>query len=53
MQALRHFELRAYLVGIIRAYLNERWISYTGRNGEERRPIQHGVPQGTLLEPIL
>jgi hypothetical protein len=46
MEALRHFEVPAYLVEVIGAYLNDRWITFAGRNGK-------GVPQGSVLGPIL
>ncbi|XP_076482272.1 uncharacterized protein LOC143303942 [Bombus vancouverensis nearcticus] len=53
VESLRHFEVPAYLVGIIPAYLTDRYIVYAGKNGEERRRIERGVPQGSVLGPIL
>jgi hypothetical protein len=53
MEALRHFEVQAYLVEVIGAYLNDRWITFTGRNGEERRRVERGVLQVSVLGPIL
>jgi hypothetical protein len=53
MEALRHFEVPAYLVEVIVAYLNDRWITFTGRNGKERRRVERGVPQSSMLGPIL
>jgi hypothetical protein len=42
-----------YLVRVIQAYLSDRWITYTSRNGEERRPMERGVPQGSVPGPML
>jgi hypothetical protein len=53
MEALERFRVSPYLVRLIRSYLNDRWIAYPGRNGEEKRPDECGVPQGSVLGPIL
>lgn len=49
VEALVHFKVPSYLVRVIRAYLSDRWVAYTGKNGEERRPVERGVPQGSVL----
>jgi hypothetical protein len=49
IEALERFRVPPYLVRLIWSYLNDRWISYTGRNGEEKRPVECGVPQGSVL----
>jgi hypothetical protein len=46
MEALERFKVPPYLVRLIRSYLNDRWIAYTGRNGEEKRPVECGSPAG-------
>ena len=52
VEALEHLEVPPYLVRALRAYLSDRWVAYTGRNGEERKPVERGVPRGSVLGPI-
>ncbi|XP_060822332.1 uncharacterized protein LOC132910580 [Bombus pascuorum] len=52
-EALRFFEVPGYLRRIIGAYLRERWITYRSTEGEERRAVERGVPQGSVLGPML
>jgi hypothetical protein len=53
METLERFKVPPYLVRLIRSYLKDRWIAYTGRNGEKKRPFECGVPQGSVLGTIL
>jgi hypothetical protein len=53
VEALRHHEVPAYLVRVIEAYLSDRWVVYTNRDGEVKRLVERGVPQGSVLGSIL
>jgi hypothetical protein len=53
VEAQRHYEVPAYLVRVIEAYLSDRWVVYTNRDEEVKRPVERGVLQGSVLGPIL
>ncbi|KPJ12887.1 Retrovirus-related Pol polyprotein from type-1 retrotransposable element R1 [Papilio machaon] len=52
-EALRYHELPLYLRRIVGHYLRERVVSYMGRGGREERRMASGVPQGSVLGPLL
>ena len=53
LEALEFFEVPPYIIRVIRAYLSDRWVSYTDKDGEGRWPVRRVVPQGSVLGPIL
>ncbi|KMQ89159.1 reverse transcriptase [Lasius niger] len=52
--ALRHKGFLAYIRRILDSHLNDRSISYIGRDGKQcERPMEAGVPQGSVLGLLL
>jgi hypothetical protein len=52
VEALRRYQLPNYLVEVIRTYLGDRWVEFSSQRGIEKRPVERGVPQGSVLGPI-
>ncbi|KAJ0175856.1 hypothetical protein K1T71_009015 [Dendrolimus kikuchii] len=53
MEALRYFGVPSYLRHIVGDYLNERAVIYPVHEGWNRRAMVCGVPQGSVLGPLL
>ncbi|KAM3958882.1 putative 115 kDa protein in type-1 retrotransposable element R1DM [Aphomia sociella] len=53
VEALRYHGVPQYLRQIIEDYLRGREIVYEGHNGIHRRETHRGVPQGSVLGPLL
>lgn len=53
LQRLRHLRVAPYLQAAVRAYLSERALIVELPSGEERVQLTAGVPQGSVLGPLL
>ena len=52
-EALRYHRVPSYLRHIVGAYLSERCVTYVGRDGVYQHQMSCGVPQGSVLGPLL
>ncbi|KAG7294991.1 hypothetical protein JYU34_022602 [Plutella xylostella] len=52
-EAFGYHRMPKYLIEIVDSYLSERFITYPGREAWGRKAMSCGVPQGSVLGPLL
>ena len=52
-EALRYFRVPRYLIELVDSYLSQRAVLYPRRDDWGRRGMSCGVPQGSVLGPLL
>ncbi|CAH2092498.1 unnamed protein product [Euphydryas editha] len=52
-EALRYHGVPTYLRRVVGAYLSDRWVVFPGQNGMVSKEVVCGVPQGSVLGPLL
>ncbi|KAG6459477.1 hypothetical protein O3G_MSEX011385, partial [Manduca sexta] len=52
-EALRYNVVPPYLRRLVHAYLSDRYVMYPDAEGGHRRAMSCGVPQGSVLGPLL
>jgi hypothetical protein len=52
-EALRYHQVPSYLRAIVGHYLSDRVVLYEGAEGRLSRRMESGVPQGSVLGPLL
>ena len=54
LEALRHHRVPPYLQALLADYLRDREVMFVNRDGMlQRRKVESGVPQGSVLGPLL
>jgi hypothetical protein len=53
IDALRRCRVPKYLVEVIKTYLSDRWVEFSSQRGTERRLVEKGFLQRSILGPIL
>ncbi|KAH8274636.1 hypothetical protein KR026_002359, partial [Drosophila bipectinata] len=53
LEALKELRIPEYLLKMVDSYLSDRILLYDTREGQKERVVSAGVPQGSVLGPLL